>query len=178
MRATFTRRTFMAAVVAGGALAAAGCGSPQRNDAGGTEEANTTARAGGAPAVAPQLAAMTVYRDPSCGCCEAWAEIARNAGYPVELIDHPDMPAIKRQYGVPDELLSCHTAIVGGYAIEGHVPMEEVKRLLTDKPAGVRGIAVAGMPLGSPGMEVPDGTKEPFRVMAFDANGRTSVFRG
>jgi hypothetical protein len=121
---------------------------------------------------------MTVYRDPSCGCCEAWAAIARDAGYRVELVDHPDMPAIKRRYGVPDELLSCHTTVVGGYAVEGHVPMEDVKRLLADKPAGVRGIAVAGMPLGSPGMEVPDGTSQRFKVMAFHADGRTTDFRG
>ena len=120
---------------------------------------------------------MTVYRDPSCGCCEAWAAIARNAGYQVKVIDHPDMPAIKAKYGVPDELLSCHTTIVGGYAVEGHVPLEDVQRLLKEKPAGVRGIAVAGMPLGSPGMEVPDGTKQPFQVVAFGAGGRSSVFR-
>lgn len=121
---------------------------------------------------------MTVYRDPSCGCCEAWAGLARDAGYQVNVIDHPDMPAIKAQYGVPDALLSCHTTIVAGYAVEGHVPLEDVQRLLKEKPAGIRGIAVAGMPLGSPGMEVPDGTKQPFQVMAFNGDGRLSVFRG
>ena len=120
---------------------------------------------------------MTVYRDPSCGCCEAWAGIARNAGYQVNIVDHPNMAAIKRQYGVPDALLSCHTAVVGGYAIEGHVPIEDVKRLLEQRPPKLKGIAVAGMPLGSPGMEVPDGTKEPFEVMAFDSAGRISPFR-
>ena len=87
------------------------------------------------------------------------------------------MPAIKRMYGVPDERLSCHTAGVGNYAIEGHVPLDEVKRLLSKQPAGIRGIAVAGMPRGSPGMEVPDGSRDPFQVMAFDASGRISVFR-
>lgn len=176
MAVTLTRRTFAGAVAAAASLALAGCGSPQRNNGGGRNE--NTAPAKGAPAAAPQLAAMTVYRDPSCGCCEAWAAIARNAGYRVELVDHPDMPAVKRQYGVPDALLSCHTTIVGGYAVEGHVPLEDVQRLLTERPAGVRGIAVAGMPLGSPGMEVPDGTRQPFKVMAFDAAGKTSVFRG
>lgn len=110
---------------------------------------------------------MTVYRDPSCGCCEAWAEIARNAGYEVTLVDHPDMPAVKRRYGVPEQVVSCHTAIVGDYVIEGHVPLDDVKRLLAERPRDLRGIAVAGMPLGSPGMEVPDGTREPFKVMAF-----------
>ena len=123
------------------------------------------------------LAAMTVFRDPSCGCCEAWAEIARKAGYRVDLRDDQDMTAVKRRLGVPEQLASCHTAEVGGMVIEGHVPLEEVARLLREKPAGIRGIAVPGMPAGSPGMEVPDGTKQPFQVIAFDASGKTSVFR-
>ena len=176
MDGMLTRRRFVGAVIAAGGLAATGCGAEQRNQAGDAEAVNAAAAA---PAAArPQLAAMTIYRDPSCGCCEAWAGIARNAGHQVRLVDHPDMPSIKRQYGVPDELLSCHTTIVGGYAVEGHVPLGDVKRLLTERPAGVRGIAVPGMPLGSPGMEVPDGTRQPFQVMAFDAAGKTSVFRG
>ena len=120
---------------------------------------------------------MTVYRDPSCGCCEAWAEIAKKAGYQVALVDHPDMPAIKARLGVPEALASCHTATVGGYALEGHVPLAAVVRLLEEKPKDVRGIAVAGMPRGSPGMEMPDGSKDDFEVMAFDAAGRISVFR-
>lgn len=119
---------------------------------------------------------MTVYRDPGCGCCEKWAALARDAGYRVELVDSADMPAIKRKYGVPAELQSCHTAVVADYAIEGHVPFEEVKRLLARRPAGIKGIAVAGMPLGAPGMEVPDGTRQPFQVMAFDAAGKISAF--
>ena len=119
---------------------------------------------------------MTVYRDPSCGCCEAWAALAQDAGYEVNVIDHPDMPAIKKQFGVPDGLSSCHTAIVAGYAIEGHVPFAHVSRLLETKPAEFKGIAVAGMPRGSPGMEMPDGSKDPFTVMAFDKAGRSTRF--
>lgn len=134
------------------------------------------AQANGTTAALP-AAAMTVYRDPSCGCCEAWAGIAREGGYQVTVVDHPDMPAIKRQYAVPDELFSCHTTVVEGYAIEGHVPLEDVKRLLAERPAQLKGIAVAGMPLGSPGMEVPDGTRQPFHVMAFDGAGEISTFR-
>ncbi|HXG80595.1 MAG TPA: DUF411 domain-containing protein [Sphingomicrobium sp.] len=119
---------------------------------------------------------MTVYRDPSCGCCEAWAEIARNAGYEVTLIDRSDMAAIKRQHGVPESLASCHTALVGGYAIEGHVPLGAVARLLRERPGGLKGIAVPGMPRGSPGMEMPDGSADPFEVVAFDASGMAGVF--
>lgn len=130
------------------------------------------------PAPVAQLAAMTVYRDPSCGCCEAWAEIARKAGHQVALLDRPDMPAIKRRYGVPEALTSCHTTTVGGYVLEGHVPMEDIARLLKERPSDIKGIAVAGMPRGSPGMEMPDGSKDTFQVIAFDAAGRTSVYRG
>ena len=181
MAVTLTRRTFAGALVAAGGLALAGCGTSQRDDAGSTDAANRTAAANGAPAAddvpaAPQLAAMTVYRDPSCGCCEAWAGIARNAGYRVAVVDHPDMAAVKRRHGVPDELASCHTTIVGGYAIEGHVPLGDVARLLKERPSGTRGIAVPGMPRGSPGMEMPDGSRDPFEVIAFDAAGRTRVF--
>ena len=176
MAALLTRRTFVRAAIAAGGLAAVGCGAAERN---GGDPATTKATRAKAPsAAALRPAAMTVYRDPSCGCCKAWAAIAQKAGHRVELIDHPDMPAIKRQYGVPDELRSCHTAIVGGYAVEGHVPLADVKRLLAKNPTAVRGIAVAGMPLGSPGMEVPDGSTQPFRVMAFDTAGKVSVFRG
>lgn len=120
---------------------------------------------------------MTIHRDPGCGCCEQWAERARQAGYQVAMLDNTDMSAIKRKLGVPGALASCHTTVVGGYVIEGHVPLEEVRRLLAARPAGIRGIAVAGMPRGSPGMEMPDGSTDPFQVLAFDRNGRTSIFR-
>ena len=87
------------------------------------------------------------------------------------------MPSIKRQYGVPEQLASCHTAIVGGYAIEGHVPLADVERLLKDRPAGIKGIAVPGMPRGSPGMEMPDGARDQFDVIAFNADGKAAVFK-
>jgi hypothetical protein len=167
-----TRRSFVAGLAATTGLALVGCGQTRKPESGttGTSQPATTA-------AAATSAAMTVYRDPSCGCCEAWAGIARKAGYQVNVIDQPDMPAIKQQFGVPQELVSCHTTVISGYAVEGHVPIEDVQRLLNKKPIGIRGIGVAGMPLGSPGMEVPDGTKQPFQVMAFDTGGRLSMFR-
>ena len=168
------RRNMIAGLAAAGGLAVIGCGSSEKKQ---DQRAQASAgRSGSSPTA--QAASMTVYRDPSCGCCEAWAEIARKAGYEVSVVDRPDMPAIKRQYGVPEALASCHTAIVGGYALEGHVPMEDVARLLKERPSGIKGIAVAGMPRGSPGMEMPDGSKDRFQVMAFDARGRSSVYRG
>lgn len=170
-----TRRHAVGAIAAATALALAGCGPRRAQE----DARDQTPASESSPPLTPAAAstAMTVYRDPSCGCCEAWGEIARKAGYQVKIVDHPDMPVIKRQYGVPEELLSCHTTAVGGYAVEGHVPIADVKRLLAERPAEVRGIAVPGMPAGSPGMEVPNGTKQPFQVMAFDAAGRISPFR-
>ena len=165
-----TRRSMVCGALVWSGFLAAGC-SPSDKKA--TSDA---AQSRGPSTGSTQPAAMTVYRDPSCGCCEVWAKRAREAGYRVTLIDDPDMPAVKRKHRVPEALSSCHTAIIGGYAIEGHVPLKDVKRLLAERPSGIRGIAVPGMPRGSPGMEMPDGSKDPFKVIAFDAGGKTSVF--
>lgn len=173
MAVIFTRRTFVAALAAVGGATLVGCGRSPRRDASGAAQSGATPPTA---ATARSGVAMTVFRDPSCGCCESWAEIARNAGYDVKLVDRPDMPAIKRQHGVPDELASCHTALVAGFVIEGHVPLSDVDHLLDKRPDGVRGLAVAGMPRGSPGMEMPDGSKDPFQVLAFDAAGKSSLF--
>jgi len=96
-------------------------------------------------------------------------------GYSFKVIDVNNLSSIKRQYNVPAQLQSCHTAIVDGYIIEGHVPITEIERLLAEKPE-IAGIAVAGMPVGSPGMEVEGAAAEPFDVVAFDAQGNTYVF--
>jgi len=167
--AGLARRSVLGGLLASAAVALAGCGRPEAPE----QAAENSARPAPPP---PRLAAMTVYRDPSCGCCEAWAGIARSAGHQVTVIDHPDMAAVKRQHGVPEELASCHTTIVDGYALEGHVPLAAVARLLKERPAGIRGIAVPGMPRGSPGMEMPDGSSDPFEVIAFDSAGKTRTF--
>jgi hypothetical protein len=125
----------------------------------------------------PALPPMTIYRDPGCGCCGNWAAQARRAGYPVRLVDEPDMPGLKRRLGVPRELEACHTAVVAGYVVEGHVPLGAIAWLLGRHPRGVRGVGVPGMPAGSPGMETPDGTNEPYQVFAFNAAGRVAPVR-
>lgn len=126
-------------------------------------------------ACAAQAANFTMYRDPNCGCCLAWADhMEQGDKHTVQSVDHPDMASIKAEHGVPNDLRSCHTAIVDGYVIEGHVPAADVERLLTERPEGVTGLAVGGMPIGSPGMEHGD-HKQPFEVIAFGQNGR-SVF--
>lgn len=119
---------------------------------------------------------MTVHRDPNCGCCGQWMALAAKAGFKVKDVKDRDLMARKLALGVPETLASCHTATVGGYVIEGHVPLADVARLLRDKPKGVAGIAVPGMPAGSPGMEMPDGSSEPFAVIAFERGGTSRVF--
>lgn len=132
---------------------------------------------GVARALAPESAApvrMTVYKSPTCGCCGKWVDLAKAAGYAVTVKDAPDITPTKRMLRVPERLWSCHTVVVGGYALEGHVPLDLVAKLLREKPKAL-GIAVPGMPAGSPGMEV-GGMKDPYEVILFTADGRTSVY--
>lgn len=116
-------------------------------------------------------AEIVMHRDPGCGCCMNWAAQVKAAfGDRVRVIDDTARPAFQRKVGVPPALASCHTAIIGDYAFEGHVPIADIKRLIASKPKGVKGLAVVGMPIGSPGMEVPNGTKERYNVIAFGAD--------
>ena len=126
----------------------------------------------------PALAAgdMLMHRDPGCGCCEQWAARVRQAfGRNVRIVDDANRTAFQRQVGLPANLVSCHTAIVDGIAFEGHVPIADMRRVLASRPKGVRGLAVAGMPVGSPGMEVPGVRAQRYNVIAFGA-ARTSVY--
>lgn len=128
-----------------------------------------TAHASGVPR------AITVYKDPSCGCCKKWVTHLSENGFAATAKDRSDMDALKDSLGVPVALRSCHTAVVGKFVIEGHVPAADVKRLLAKPPKGVVGLAVPGMPAGSPGMEVP-GRGDRYDVMAFGADGKSRVF--
>ncbi|MHA7818598.1 MAG: DUF411 domain-containing protein [Erythrobacter sp.] len=121
---------------------------------------------------AAQAATYEMFRDPNCGCCKLWADHVRteNTVSVAETVT-PDMVRIKVENGVPQELWGCHTMIVDGYVIEGHVPAEQIERLLEERPEGVRGIAVAGMPIGSPGMEMGD-RRQPYQVIAFGDRGQ------
>jgi hypothetical protein len=124
-------------------------------------------------ACAAQAASFTMYRDANCGCCLAWAKHVEGSDeHNVKSVDHPDMALVKADNGVPGDLQSCHTAIVEGYVIEGHVPIADVERLLAERPAGVKGLAVAGMPMGSPGMEHGN-HRQAFQVVAFGPEGRS-----
>jgi hypothetical protein len=122
--------------------------------------------AGGAPVK------LTVYKSPSCGCCKAWVSYMEGRGFSASVVDMDDLSAIKRSSGIPAKLESCHTALVGAYVIEGHVPADLVKKILAEKPAIV-GLSVPGMPADAPGM----GTgKTPYDVISWDKAGKTNVF--
>lgn len=124
---------------------------------------------------AAQAATYEMFRDPNCGCCELWADHVRTENeVAVTETETAEMARIKVENGVPQDLWGCHTMIVDGYVIEGHVPAEQIARLLEERPEGVRGIAVPGMPIGSPGMEMGS-RKEPYQVIAFGDAG-LSVF--
>jgi hypothetical protein len=135
---------------------------------------------GQAPSAAVQpdsLPLAIVHKSPSCGCCGLWVEHLRQAGFKVEVRNEDDLNPIKERLGVPYGKGSCHTAEIGGYVVEGHVPAEDIKRMLAEKP-NARGLVLPGMPLGSPGMEVPDGTVQPYTVELMQRDGSTVAYAG
>lgn len=128
-----------------------------------------------APTVNAALPVVLVHKSASCGCCGLWVDHMRNAGFRVEVRNSDNLNPIKERVGVPLGQGSCHTAEVGGYFVEGHVPAEDVKRLLTQKP-DAKGLVVPGMPAGSPGMEVPDGRVDAYTVKLVHRDGSTTAF--
>lgn len=118
---------------------------------------------------------IVVYKDPGCGCCNAWVDHLRASGFDVEAHNDGSMDERKTLMGVPNALASCHTAQAGAYVIEGHVPAADIKRLLAQHPA-VLGLAVPGMPMSAPGMAQPGAKKVPYDVIAFGKGGKTSVY--
>ena len=124
---------------------------------------------------AEALPRMTVNRDPACGCCGGWIAHVKAAGFPVDEIESANLAPLKARLGVPVELSSCHTAEIGGYVIEGHVPADAIKRLLAERPQA-KGLAVGGIPIGSPGMEVEGTPPETYDVVLFSADAQQRVF--
>jgi hypothetical protein len=123
----------------------------------------------------PDLPVMTVYKSPTCGCCQSWVDAVKAAGFKVDVHDVDDVTPVKDDAGVPADKRSCHTAIIDGYAIEGHVPPATIKKFLAEHPKAA-GLAVPGMPSGSPGMEMPGQAPDHYDVIAFQANGSSSVY--
>jgi len=120
-----------------------------------------------------ELVPITVYKSPTCKCCNKWVQHLKDDGFKVDTVNKFDMKSIKSQEGVPQQLASCHTAVVGDYIIEGHVPAADIKRLLKEQPA-ISGLTVPGMPMGSPGMEGP--RKDAYNVLTFTKDGDSTVF--
>ena len=116
---------------------------------------------------------VVVYKSASCGCCKKWVEHVQAAGFRVTVHDTTNLAGVAERYGVPHKLSACHTAVVDSYVVEGHVPADVIQRLLKERP-GIAGVAVAGMPAGSPGME--SDTPAKYYILTFDKNGTTSVF--
>jgi hypothetical protein len=121
------------------------------------------------------LPRVRVHKSPTCGCCSAWVQHMQLAGFAVEVVETDDLEPVRKRVGVPVGKASCHTAEVDGYFVEGHVPADDVKRLLRERPAA-RGLTVPGMPVGSPGMEVPSGETQPYAVLLVGEDGGTSEF--
>ena len=126
-----------------------------------------------AAAIAAGLPEAVVYKSPTCGCCASWVAHMKANGFQVKVVEQDDITAVKQRFGVPAPLASCHTALIGGYVVEGHVPASAVKRLLKERPAAL-GLSVPGMPIGSPGMEGPN--SEAFSTYLFDERGRSNEF--
>ena len=124
--------------------------------------------------VGPDAPTLTVYKSPTCGCCSMWVEHMEAAGFQVEAIDRDDMAAVKDSLGLPSDLSSCHTGVIDGYVIEGHVPAEQVARLIEEKPEAL-GLAVPGMPIGSPGMEQGD-RRDAYDVLVVGSEGEAAVY--
>ena len=117
---------------------------------------------------------ITVYKNPQCGCCTKWVTYLEGHGYKVTVDETRDVYAVKQELGVPTNLAACHTALIDGYIVEGHITHRDIQRLLLMRP-DVKGIAVPGMPVGTPGMEIGD-IKHPYKVISFDENGLMKVF--
>lgn len=126
-----------------------------------------------APLLAQSLPPIDLYKSASCGCCGKWAGHMRASGFKINVHDVDDVPGARKKLGMPEALGSCHTAKIGNYVIEGHVPAPDILRLLKDKPKAL-GLAVPAMPPGSPGMDIPN--SPPYETLLVQANGRTSVF--
>lgn len=157
------------------ALGLTGCGSTTNSAAvTDTDSPVTKVAAASTATTEDALPHVVAYKSPSCGCCEMWVKHMRDSGFPVEVKSVEDLGGVKTDAGVPAGKASCHTSKVGGYFVEGHVPAEDIKRLLTEKP-DAKGLVVPGMVLGSPGMEQA-GVSQPYDVLLVNRDGTTTVF--
>lgn len=166
---TITRRSFLARAAG---LAAAGLVGEQVWT---RAAAFATAGSGSLPSSVGRSPLMTIYKSPTCGCCAKWVEHVQASGYKTAVHDEEQMDAVKARLGVPEGVRSCHTAMIDGYLLEGHVPASDIARLLAERPK-VMGLAVPGMPKSTPGMAMPGQAHESYETVAFQRDGKTSRF--
>ena len=159
----------------GGGIALEACARPPTPPIGAEPNTTETSRRAARSGQAIALPLVQVHKSPSCGCCALWVRHLRKAGFTVEVHHQDNLNPLKERLGVPYGKGSCHTAEVGGYVVEGHVPAADIKRLLAQAPAA-KGLAVPGMPIGSPGMEVAGGRTEPYTVELIGRDGSTTAF--
>lgn len=126
------------------------------------------------PATVSEKTEIVVYKTPTCGCCEKWVEHLQSNNFDVEVNVVPETNSIRSLFGVPRAMASCHTAIVGDYWVEGHVPADLIQKLMAEQPGDIKGIATPGMPLGSPGMESPKSSK--YKILSVDDKGQVEVY--
>ena len=168
-------RYILGALLVGSSVALAACtrvAIPLPDGAEAAEIAPTALTSAGS---ANTLPVIQVHKSPSCGCCAVWVDHLRSTGFAVEVHHEDNLNPLKERVGVPYGKGSCHTAVIGDYFIEGHVPGEDIKRLLAESP-DAKGLALPGMPMGSPGMESPDGHSQPYTVELVGRDGSTSTF--
>jgi hypothetical protein len=122
-------------------------------------------------------ATIELYKSPTCGCCTEWADIMEKKGYEVNVHHRQSWNDVKQEFGMPNQLMSCHTAVIDGYMVEGHVPEADIARLLKERPENISGLAAPGMPQHSPGMAAPGQEFKDFNVIAFDKNGAMSLYK-
>lgn len=151
----------------------AGCNP---SSAEGSRAAGTEAALAAGTAAAREFPLVTLYKNPTCACCGEWGEHMRENGFRVDVKEAGlDLGQIKAEHGVPPNLASCHTALVDGYVLEGHVPADVIQQLLRERP-DIRGLAVPGMPAGVPGMPEAGPNRDPYEIIAFDRDGATRVY--
>lgn len=168
-----SRTSLYALALAGSALLISACNATPATPA--AKDAVAAGKATASATASHALPVVKVHKDPNCGCCGGWAEHMQAAGFPVEIHDTDDMAAVKQRLGIGDGMMSCHTSEIDGYVVEGHVPVSAIQKLLAERPKA-RGLVLPGMPIGSPGMESPDGYRQSFTVALLGEDGSLSAF--
>lgn len=170
----FNAKTSRLLLLAGTVLLTSACSAASPAPAEQTAASAPAPTQAAAPA-SKRLPLVKVHKDPNCGCCTGWAQHMQAAGFPVEIHDTGDMAAVKQRLGIGEGMYSCHTSEIDGYVVEGHVPVADIHKLLAERPKA-RGLVLPGMPVGSPGMESPDGYRQPFTVGLLAEDGSITPF--